>query len=259
MSRHPHTDPPDQEQLLVIVTGAVAAACILVWTAGQLTGRIWGGHWPQASPLNSPLILARLITNPTDPSTAWPAPAADLIPAPAAYYPVLVLLVVAATIIAVLAWRLWQSVAAPDDDGARWAKPRDLKPLLVRHPEPGRLTLGTVNGKLIATEAQHSVAVIGPAGTGKTTGFAIPALLEWDGPVLATSVKGDLLEDTIAHRRSLGETWVFDPVNSTAEPSAGWSPLHASGDWQGALRMAAWLASTARAGERGGLQDSDFW
>ena len=57
----------------------------------------------------------------------------------------------------------------------------------------------------------------------------------------------------------MGETWVFDPVGSTAEPSAGWSPLHASSDWQGALRMAAWLASTARAGERGGLQDSDFW
>ncbi|MDF1597266.1 MAG: type IV secretory system conjugative DNA transfer family protein, partial [Acidimicrobiia bacterium] len=51
----------------------------------------------------------------------------------------------------------------------------------------------------------------------------------------------------------------FDPVGSTAEPSAGWSPLHSASDWQGALRMAAWLASTARAGERGGLQDSDFW
>ena len=65
---------------------------------------------------------------------------------------------------------------------------------------------------------------------GKTTGFAIPALLEWDGPVLATSVKGDLLEDTITHRRAIGETWVFDPVGSTAEPSAGWSPLHSSTD-----------------------------
>src|SRR5690606_4854192 len=142
---------------------------------------------------------------------------------------------------------------------ARWAKPRDLKPLLVRRPQPGRLTLGTVGRRLVATEAQHSVAVIGPAGTGKTTGFAIPALLEWDGPVIATSVKGDLLEHTIDRRRTVGDTWVFDPVASTNEPSAGWSPLHTSGDWQGALRMAAWLASTARAGERGGLQDSDFW
>ena len=259
MSRHPAPDPPDQEQHLIIGAGVIVAACILVWTAGQLSGCIWGGTWPQASPLDSPLILARLIANPGTPNAAWPDAAADLIPVPAAYYGVLALLVASATIIAVVAWRLWQSMAAPDDDGARWAQPRDLKPLLVRHPQPGRLTLGTVNGKLIATEAQHSVAVIGPAGTGKTTGFAIPALLEWDGPVLATSVKGDLLEDTITHRRSLGETWVFDPVDSTAEPSAGWSPLHASGDWQGALRMAAWLASTARAGERGGLQDSDFW
>ncbi|MEX2622975.1 MAG: type IV secretory system conjugative DNA transfer family protein, partial [Acidimicrobiia bacterium] len=95
--------------------------------------------------------------------------------------------------------------------------------------------------------------------TGKTTGFAIPALLEWDGPAIATSVKGDLLEHTIDQRRNVGDTYVFDPVASTSEPSAGWSPLQASADWQGALRMAAWLASTARAGERGGLQDSDFW
>jgi len=119
MSRHPAPDPPDQEQLLVIVAGVIAAACIVVWTAGQLSGRIWGGAWPQASPIDSPLILARLIANPSEPSTAWPEAAADLIPAPAAYYGVLALLVVAATIIAVVAWRLWQWVAAPDDDGAR--------------------------------------------------------------------------------------------------------------------------------------------
>ena len=103
MSRHPHTDPPDQEQLLVIVAGVIAAAWILVWTAGQISGRIWEGHWPQASPLNSPLILARLIASPSEPNTAWPGAAAGLIPGPAAYYGVLALLVAAATIIAALA------------------------------------------------------------------------------------------------------------------------------------------------------------
>jgi len=77
--------------------------------------------------------------------------------------------------------------------------------------------------------------------------------------VIATSVKGDLLQHTVEQRRQVGETWVSDPVASTDQSTVGWSPLHTSNDWQGALRMAAWLASTARAGERGGLQDSDFW
>ncbi|MCH7586171.1 MAG: type IV secretory system conjugative DNA transfer family protein [Acidobacteria bacterium] len=259
MTHQTKVEIPDGEQILTIAAGVIAVAFLLVWTTGQLVARIWAGQWPDASLLDSPHILMRLITHPGDPASTWPNEAVGMIPGPAAYYGILLLLTLTTAFIAGYGWRLWQRHTRKDDDGARWAKPRDLKPLLVRRPQPGRLTLGTVNGRLVATEAQHSVAVIGPAGTGKTTGFAIPALLEWDGPVLATSVKGDLLEDTITHRRTVGETWVFDPVGSTAEPSAGWSPLHASGDWQGALRMAAWLASTARAGERGGLQDSDFW
>jgi type IV secretion system protein VirD4 len=156
-------------------------------------------------------------------------------------------------------WRHWTKHRDEGAKGARWAKPRDLKPLLVRRPQPGRLTLGTVDKRLVATEQRHSVAVIGPAGTGKTTGFAIPALLEWDGPVLATSIKGDLVEHTIDQRQRVGEVWVYDPTGSTGHPPAGWNPLSGSLEWQGALRMAAWLVSTARAGERGGLQDSDFW
>ena len=35
--------------------------------------------------------------------------------------------------------------------------------------------------------------VVAPTQSGKTTGLAIPALLEWQGPVVATSIKSDLL------------------------------------------------------------------
>jgi type IV secretion system protein VirD4 len=257
---HPAPNSPDGEKVLTIFTGGLTTACLMVWTAGQVAARLWNGTWLQVPPSESPLILWKLITNPGQPVQAWPPAADDLLPGPLPYYITLTLLVAVLLAVGAAGYR-WhgQHRNASDGESARWAKPRDLKPLLIRRPQPGRLTLGTIHRRLIATEAQHSVAVIGPAGTGKTTGFAIPALLEWDGPVIATSVKGDLLEHTINHRRSVGEAYVFDPVGSTAEPSAGWSPLHSSTAWQGALRMAAWLASTARAGERGGLQDSDFW
>ncbi|MDF1596192.1 MAG: type IV secretory system conjugative DNA transfer family protein [Acidimicrobiia bacterium] len=257
---HPAANSPDGEKVLTIVTGALVAACLMVWAAGQVAARLWTGTWPQVPLSESPLILWKLVASPAIPSEAWPPAAAHVLPGPLPYYGTLIFLVAVLIAVGAIGYR-WHDRHRNSSDGesARWAKPRDLKPLLVRRPHPGRLTLGTVQRRLIATEAQHSVAVIGPAGTGKTTGFAIPALLEWDGPVIATSVKGDLLEHTINHRRTIGDTYVFDPVGSTAEPSAGWSPLHSASDWQGALRMAAWLASTARAGERGGLQDSDFW
>ena len=255
----PATALPDRETILTVVAGALVAACTLVWMAGQVTARIWSGTWAPTPLSDSPQILWRLVTDPAHPNRAWPAGAAQLIPAAFPYYATITAMALVLVAVAAFGYRYYHDRRDTSEDSARWAKPRDLKPLLVSRPQPGRLTLGTVGRRLIATEAQHSVAVIGPAGTGKTTGFAIPALLEWDGPVIATSVKGDLLEHTITHRRTIGDTYVFDPVASTAEPTAGWSPLHASNDWQGALRMAAWLASTARAGERGGLQDSDFW
>jgi len=250
----------DREQLLTIAAGIFVVACLAVWTAGQVAARIRTGTWLPTPMTDSPAILWRLVGQPARPLQAWPPEAAELIPGALAYYSVLALLCAATLIAAAAGWRWRQRRGQPGDvDAARWANPRDLKPLLIRRPQPGRLTLGTVRRRLVATEQQHSVAVIGPAGTGKTTGFAIPALLEWDGPVIATSVKGDLLEHTIDRRRQLGEVWVYDPTGSTGQPTAGWNPLNGSADWQGALRMAAWLVSTARAGERGGLQDSDFW
>lgn len=256
---YPAPNSPDGEKVLTFVTAVVVAACLVVWAAGQVAARLWNGTWLPVPFSESPLILWRLVTDPVRPGQAWPLLAVHLVPKPVPYYTTLTLLVTVLLVAGAAGYRWHQRNADSKEGSARWAKPRDLKPLLVRRPEPGRLTLGTVHRRLVATEAQHSVAVIGPAGTGKTTGFAIPALLEWDGPVIATSVKGDLLQHTIAHRRQVGEAWVFDPVGSTDQPTAGWSPLHSSRDWQGALRMAAWLASTARAGERGGLQDSDFW
>ena len=67
--------------------------------------------------------------------------------------------------------------------------------------------------------------VIAPSRSLKTTGLAISAILEWDGPVLATSVKTDLLQDTIDRRRDLGDVLVFDPTEATCPPRG--EPEHA--------------------------------
>ena len=104
---------------------------------------------------------------------------------------------------------------------ARWARAADLRPLVVgkvagaSSPPPGRLVLGTAGRHLIATERAQSVIVIGPTQSRKTSGFAVPAIMGWEGPVMAASVKSDLLEHTVDHRSLAGAVWCFDPSGST--------------------------------------------
>jgi type IV secretion system protein VirD4 len=252
--------PADQEKTLSVIAGTAVVVCLLVWAAGQTAAFLHAGTWMRVPILEAPHIVWRLFSNPAHPQTAWPPDAAGLLPGPTGFYLILTVLAICATALVGAGWAWTQRrPKAGNEDAVTWAKPRNLKPILVSRPTPGRLTLGKVGSHLVATEKQHSVIVLGPSGTRKTTGFAIPALLEWDGPVVATTVKGDLVEHTAYRRRRKGEVWVFDPTASTGQPTAGWNPLTASQDWQGALRMAAWLVATARAGDRGGLQDSDFW
>lgn len=144
--------------------------------------------------------------------------------------------------------------------GARWASRRDLRALQIAAPEPGRLTLGRAGRRLLATDKRASVVVVGPSTISlKTSGFAIPAVLEWQGPVVAASVKSDLLATTIEHRRSLGKTMVYDPAGVTGHESVQATPLSACGSWRGAMRVAHRLAASARAAGAGGLEDADFW
>jgi type IV secretion system protein VirD4 len=145
-----------------------------------------------------------------------------------------------------------------DDTSAAWATRRDLKPLIVHRPVKGRLIMGTAHGRPIAAETGQSIAVIGPTRSGKTSGLAIPAILEWDGPIIATSVKTDLVRDTLAWRERQGDVWIYDPTASTGLPATTWSPLAACDTWQGAQRVASWL--TAAVKDTGsGLSDGDFW
>jgi type IV secretion system protein VirD4 len=147
--------------------------------------------------------------------------------------------------------------------GARWATRRDLRALLVEHraPHPGRLALGTVPGRLrpglVAGERAQSVVVVGPTQSGKTTALAVPAILAWEGPVVAASVKSDLLRTTQGRRHERGRVWCIDPTGSTGARQSTWSPLTVCQDWQEARRMAADLAETARAD--GTTADGEFW
>jgi type IV secretion system protein VirD4 len=111
---------------------------------------------------------------------------------------------------------------------------------------------------LLATEARHSVLVLGPTQSGKTSGLAVPALLEWSGPVLATSVKDDLAAASLGWRSTRGPCWVFDPTRTSGiRPLSSWTPLAGCTDWSAAQRMANWLVEATPA--RTGMADAAFW
>ena len=261
-SRAAKAKPGDADAFRTAIVGVVAAVAgvaAVVWSTGQIAGRLWGGAWPEVAPAEALGILARLSGHLGNPSAAWPRSAQNLLPSAAGLYgtTAALVLVLGALIYAGIVLKPRGRVR-DSDSSARWATRRDLAPLRVRTATRGRLTLGTAGGRLIAAERGQSVAVIGPTRSGKTTGLAVPAILEWDGPVIATSVKTDLVRDTLSWRERQGDVWIYDPTASTGLPGATWSPLAACDSWQGTQRVASWLAATVKE-SGGGLTDGDFW
>jgi type IV secretion system protein VirD4 len=102
------------------------------------------------------------------------------------------------------------------------------------------------------------VVAFGPPQSGKSAGLAVPALLEWQGPAVASSIKTDLLSATMTRRRQLGRVFVFDPFALSGLASSTWTPLRAARGWDGALEVAWRLAAAGELDQRG-VEGGDFW
>jgi len=77
----------------------------------------------------------------------------------------------------------------------------------------------------------------------------VPNVLVAPGAVVSTSTKPDVLEATAAARSSVGSVLLYDP-SGTVPPSpgvrrVGWSPIHASGEWDLALSVADGMVRAA--------------
>jgi type IV secretory pathway TraG/TraD family ATPase VirD4 len=140
--------------------------------------------------------------------------------------------------------------------GARWASWWQLRRLLVLGPRRGRIILGRRDrirdrllGRLyLAVEQCHSVLAFGPPGSFKTHGLVIPAILEWQGNLVTTSIKPDVLRATCAHRANLGAVWVYDPLGLSGVPAARWTPLAHCRTYSDARRIGRMLADAADIG-----------
>lgn len=255
---------------------ALAALGAYLWLIVSLAGVLFGAGWPQIAPSAMPWALFSWVMHPGDPGAGFPRAARVRLPGPVGIYATLVLFTATLTWSAyalrygsskaasrlrrvTAAARAFFTEGAGDARaGVRWANARDLRELIVSAPQPGRLTIGRLGGRLIAAERAHSLLVVGPTQSGKTSGLAIPALLEWEGPALATSVKRDLLDVTADARERGGEVWVYDPSPAAGRESCRWNPLENCLTWQGAARMAHWFVSAAQSAP-GRNDEARFW
>ena len=275
------SDLSPAEAVLVLGVGVVAGAAAVVWAGAALAAASSGHHLDAA--LGDAVAAARALPSHLgDPAGAWPPRTRSVLPGPGPYWLATTAVAVLAVAGVALALRMWRRLSRPArirlgvDTQARFATRADLATLVVASPPPaGRLVLGVVEGVLVATEDRHlapvtspstkvrarqgdrgSVAVIGPARSGKTANLTA-SLLEWSGPAVVVSVKRDLIDATLARRAKVGDIAVFDPSGVSGmdlERLARWSPLRAAASATGAQKAATALAAAIpRAGVEGGM------
>lgn len=262
----------------LVVVGAVWAGTVLGAAVLGTTQRIPFSAAAQATP--------RLPANLSSPAEAWPDQYRERLPGPLLYWfcTALVAATLTTSIVLIARWLSRSKVGTARrrplgvDGRTRFAKRRDLGPLLVSAPVPGRFIIARFGRRLIATEFppprsadsprrsrrqdrrgdRGAVALVGPSRSGKTTAV-VAGILEWDGPAVLSSVKADLLAATQGWRSTLGDVRVYDPTSSTVPKGtrARWSPLQQAGTVVGAQRAARSLCDAApRGGVEGGM---DFW
>jgi type IV secretion system protein VirD4 len=244
--------------VLVALLGLLVALALVIWAWGGVAGALFGGGWPHVGLGALARVIVRLPGRLGDPAQAWPPVARQRLPGPAGSYGALALLALGAlgTGLALRRLGVADFLRGPSS-GATWATPWELRTLR-GGARAGRLVLGRAGGRLLAAEQRHALVAFGPPQSGKSAGLAVPALLEWDGPAVASSIKTDLLQSTEGRRRALGSVFVFDPFALSGRPGQTWSPLHSAATWDGALEVAWRLASAGELDQKG-VEGGDFW
>jgi type IV secretion system protein VirD4 len=270
-------DPETETAIVLATVGLLAVLYGTVAGATVLSAGLGRGHWSGVPAKDHALATVRLPWHLDNPAAAYPPIVQARLGSAGWWW------VCATAILLLLATAVgFRSVRWHGGRPRRgWAKRSDLAHLLPTKEH--RVVLGVHARRPVTLEQRAGLLVIGPTQSGKTTGLAIPAILEADDlAVIALSVKGDLVDDTMGHRSMLpGCHWVFDPTDmlvvptSTMDPGtkddvrrldlrrrlvrSGWSPLQSTSTWQGALAAAFDLSRAGAAAGAGADGDNKFF
>ncbi|CUU60765.1 Type IV secretory pathway, VirD4 component, TraG/TraD family ATPase [Parafrankia irregularis] len=122
------------------------------------------------------------------------------------------------------------------------------------------IRLGFAGASAVHATVEDGCLIVGPARSGKTRGLLAGAVVDWPGPVVATSIRPDLAAWTAAARaREHGPVWVWNPWQPM--PPVGqplrWDPTGGADDPSTALRRGQVLASAAQIGA--GTENGSDW
>jgi type IV secretion system protein VirD4 len=115
---------------------------------------------------------------------------------------------------------------------------------------------GLLRRRAVYSSLESMRLIIAPPQSGKTAAAA-GTILDAPGPVVATSIRGDLLEATATLRGRAGRLNIWNPEGVGNHASTfGWNPVEGCQDMVTAVRRAGYMieANSAR-----GLSDEGFW
>lgn len=259
------------------------AACVIIavlWAGAELAA--YASHRVTFPPSNATIkhFVTHLPDYMGDPKLAWPPEVTAILPGPVLYWTCTAIVMMAVTAIVITIVNVFRPRREDLDTrsrlgtttNAQLATKRDLIPLLSKTPtQPGRLVLGRFGRRFLLTEIPNptkrsqrrlrrngrgAVMILGPSRSGKST-LAIEQILNWDGPAVVVSVKGDLLNATLQARGAVGEVKSFDPSGHTRLGTSKWSPLRNATSISGAMHAASQLVKAAPS--MGTVEGGDHW
>ena len=274
-NKHNQEQDKTAEDLLGVLVAIVIALAIALGLGAQAASFLASGSLLPGIPEDIGVILWNTVTeNRGDPAMAWPEPHRSQLPGAGLYWPATVLVFCALAALGLGVRKVFTADQSGVDEAkslgspaeARWATKKQIKPLRIPHPAPGRFLLGKVGRNVIASESRNNtgkrrtiagpVAYFGKTQAGKTNDI-ISALKNWEGPAIVLSVKGDLAELSLDERQHLGEVKVFDPSGfDTTGLTGTWNPLDSCTNWESTQRLAKRLIDAT---DQGGNSTGKFW
>mgnify|MGYP001191492034 FL=1 len=241
----------------------------LLWASAVLSGLLQHGR-PAAVGWNAAGngILA-ILSHPGEPATVWPHAGVG---GPIAFWSSFTVLLAASGCGAWRGYSWWKRRGVDGADGmatvAQLEKAMGEKQALARasslrptmhEKDPSSITIRHVAVHIGNADPSHiplwitieeSVVLVAPPREGKTSQIILPGILDFQGTVLATSSKTDVLYNTAVLRKEHGPVWVLDPTGLSGWPNQLRWPLTAGCErYQVARKRAETLVATTKSEE----------
>lgn len=258
-----------RDAVWLIPLGAVFVVTALLWASAVASGLLEHGHPARVGWMAAGDGVVQVFRHLGAPSSVWPGRGVG---GPLPFWSVFLLLLVGSC---VTAWRAYWWYRRRGADGAdgratsaqlqqamgekqALARAGSLRPTM-HEADPSSVTIHHVAVYVGCADPsrihlwitiEESVVLVAPPREGKTSQIILPGILEFQGTVLATSSKTDVLYSTAVLREQQGPVWVLDPTGLSGWPrQLRWPITSGCEDYRVARKRAETLAATTKTEE----------